>query len=801
MDSNKPRILVVDDQMQNRLLVVEYLEMIDVVVDEASSGRECLDKLKEQDYLLVILDVQMPVMDGFRVLEIMQQDKRMAEIPVVFVSAVFDSEEYILKGIEKGAIDYITKPINPEILKTKVQNFIKLYDKQQTLDQLVRSLESFNKRLQYSERKLKKITQSASDAIILLDKDFKVKFWNRASNQIFGYSRFEVLYEDFFDYTIADNSKTNLIEYINTIMKGNGKQQPGTIRLAAKSKHREEFPIELSLASFTEISGEINYTVVIRDITRRVHMEKEALKAKELRESNRVMKEFMDSVSHELRTPMNAILGISNMLTKYDADNLTPKQREGLEIISQSGSRLLELINDILDLSRIDANRINLSNDKIELEKFLATMRSLVLSLVNNKSIKFHIRKSISLPEIIYSDQKKISQILTNLLGNAVKFTREGKITLYLHFVDDRLYFEVSDSGIGIEEKYLESIFERFQQIDSSETKEFEGTGLGLNICKKLITLMGGEIRAESEVGKGTIMKFYLPLEKTEGTATRDESMVEPKNEVTSGITEDIDANALLAIIIYDNSEHQFWYANLLKTKGIQSLPFASSTEALQALHRYSPDLLLLKIEMPKVHGAPIITEISKDSNLKNIPIIAISQVEDFSIGELSENLVLLKEPTDEEMIQTALAKLSLKYRKQFQHNLILFEKKNRLKELVSEEDEVFFNASSDESWLILARKKIKNLILDGMDIDGENFKLIKWLITHNKYIPENIFITVINRPFDIVADELKKLSNCLVIGIQGIKKAGSLKAAIRNPVEISLTGLVTDNLYPDENE
>ena len=204
---------------------------------------------------------------------------------------------------------------------------------------------------------------------------------------------------------------------------------------------------------------------------------------------------------------------------------------------------------------------------------------------------------------------------------------------------------------------------------------------------------------------------------------------------------------------------------------------------------------------MPKVHGAPIITEISKDSNLKNIPIIAISQVEDFSIGELSENLVLLKEPTDEEMIQTALAKLSLKYRKQFQHNLILFEKKNRLKELVSEEDEVFFNASSDESWLILARKKIKNLILDGMDIDGENFKLIKWLITHNKYIPENIFITVINRPFDIVADELKKLSNCLVIGIQGIKKAGSLKAAIRNPVEISLTGLVTDNLYPDENE
>jgi PAS domain S-box-containing protein len=660
MNKEKPRILVVDDQVQNRLLVVEYLEILDVIVDEAASGKECLEKLNKNEYLLVILDVQMPIMDGFKVLELMQQDPRLANIPVVFVSAVFDSEDYILKGIEKGAIDYIVKPINPSILKTKVQNFINLYEKQQTLDQLVRSLESINKRLQYSEKKLKRITQSARDAIILLDKDFKVKFWNRASNQIFGYSRYEVLFENFIDYTIAESSKDSFMEYIDLLQKGNGKSYLGSIRIIGKNKNNEEFPIELSLASFTEVSGEINYTVVIRDITKRIQMEKEALKTKELRESNRVMKEFMDSVSHEIRTPMNAILGISNMLTKYGAENLTSKQREGLEIINQSGARLLDLINDILDLSRIDANRASVNNEIIELDKFLATMHSMVLSLIGNRPIKFHIRKSSGVPNKIYSDQKKLNQILTNLLGNAAKFTRQGKIILFIHYVENKIYFEVSDTGVGIAEEYLESIFERFQQIDNSETKEFEGTGLGLNICKKLIILMGGEIRAESELGKGTVMKFYIPVLNLEEKVV-EEGINTEKEHITNERIKEINVEAPLAIIIHDDEENLFWYANLLKTKGIESLPCNSSGEALQTINHYKPDLILLKIEMPKIHGASIITEISRDPELKNIPVIAISHVQELSIKETSEQFILLNEPVDEVMILKAIEDLNVK--------------------------------------------------------------------------------------------------------------------------------------------
>ncbi len=800
MDNEKPRILVVDDQAQNRLLVVEYLEVLDVIVDEASSGKMCLDMLRNQDYLLVILDVQMPVMDGYRVLEIMQEDQNLANIPVVFVSAVFDSEEYILKGIEKGAIDFIVKPINPEILKTKVQNFIKLYEKQQTLDSLVRSLETINKRLIYSEKKLKRITQSASDAIILLDKNFKVKFWNRASNQIFGFSRYEILYEDFFTYIISNNSINRLKQYIDSLNEGDGKLQQRSIRITGKNKRGEEFPIELSLASFVELNGDVNYTVVIRDITRRVIMEREALKAKELRESNLVMKEFMDSVSHELRTPMNAILGISNMLTKYGAENLTTKQREGLEIINQSGTRLLDLINDILDLSRIDANRVTVTSELIELDKFLATMHSMVLSLIGEKKIKFKIRKSSGIPQHFHSDLKKLNQILTNLLGNAVKFTQEGRIALFIHFFEGKLYFEVSDTGVGIAEEHLESIFERFQQIDNSETKEFEGTGLGLNICKKLIILMGGEIRAESELGKGTIMKFYLPLKKYDKRKTAFDSFNESQLKKDDYLN-NIDASAPLAIIIQDDKEHHFWYANLLKTKGIESFPCTSSMEALKAIHDYLPDFILLKIEMPKIHGSSFLTEIARGKKFTNIPIMAFSHVEDLSIKDISNPIILLKEPVNEDMILQAVDKLNVKRIQYIQDNLILFEKENRLKKYIGQYDEIIHNNSFIRTRFILGRCAIENLILDGMDIDGENFKLIKWLISQKIKYPKNILVVIANRPFDLILEELKKLPNCKLIGIQHVKQSGTIELAMKNTELTTLSVFETENLDFNENQ
>jgi PAS domain S-box-containing protein len=798
MNENVPRILIVDDQIQNRLLIIEYLEPLGIQIDEANSGKDCLKKLKEQAYTLVILDVQMPDLDGFQVLELMRQDKDLENIPVVFVSAIFDSEEYILKGIEKGAIDFITKPININILQSKVTNFLKLYEKQNALDRLVKTLETINKRLDDSERRFKRITQSANDAIIVLDKNYNVRFWNKASNQIFGFSKYEITFENFLENAIAPGSREELGKLIGSLNKTTSAMYRNTVRLFGKHKNGLEFPIELSLAYFTTTAKEINYTMVIRDITRRVAMEKEALKTKELRESNRIMKEFMDSVSHELRTPMNAILGISNMLLKYNAENLLPKQKEGLEIINQSGGRLLDMINDVLDLSRLDANRVSINNELLDLDKFLASLHSVMLSLIAEKRIKFYIRKSANVPQFIVTDQKKLNQILTNLLGNSAKFTSHGRINLLIHLIEDKLYFEVSDTGIGIDEEYLDEIFDKFRQIDNSATKEYKGTGLGLNICKRLIELMGGEIRAESEPGKGTMMKFYLPYLKVENTEIIESEEADKLLNVEIPGDEQSCARQL-ALIVEDNEEQRFWYSNILKNNGIDSIICTSSKDFFNAAARYLPDIVLLKMEMPKVHGHSILKAMNKYKELQRIPVLVITHTPDISIKGISNPISLLQEPVTDELIQTAIQKLVVSDLHRVKTDrLVLFEEENHLKNYLMNDDECLGTENFTSGKLILSRRFIKSLVFDGIDLMKDNFKLMKWLQTEKDFQPEQL-IVVSNNPFKLIVEELQKMPGHRFIPLHTVQNCNSLDEALATYEEYKDQTVISKTFSDDE--
>lgn len=780
MNENLPRVLVVDDKLQNRLLIAEYLEPLGVKIDEASSGKDCLELLKKQEYTLVILDVQMPGLSGFEVLEQMRIDKDLEDIPVVFVSAVFNSEEYILKGIEKGAIDFITKPININILQGKVNNFLRLYEKQKALDILVKTLEEINKQLEDSEKKFKRITQSANDAIIVLDNDYFVKFWNKAANHIFGYSRYEILSENFIDNSISPRSQNELKSLIEELLKSNNNMHSNTSRLTGRKKNGQEFPIELSLAYFLNTKKEMNYTLVIRDITKRVIMEKEALKAKELRESNLVMKEFMDSVSHELRTPMNAILGISNMILKYNSGNLLADQREGLEIINKSGTKLLEMINDILDLSRLEARKMVVTNDHFELDKFLAPLHSMIISLIGEKEIKFQIHKSANTPKVIFSDQKKLNQVLTNLLGNSAKFTDQGRIDLFIHKIQDKLYFEVSDTGIGIAEEYLEEIFEKFRQIDNSSTKEYKGTGLGLNICKKLIELLGGEIRAESELGEGTTILFYLPdhPEEEKDRGLQGES-AKPKS--VTYLVNSLNINNRLAVIVEDNDELCYWYANIFKNKDFNVITCSSSKDALQIVSEFFPDILVLEMEMPGIHGISILKSISRNCSLKHIPILAITHTSDLSIKSIDNPIILLQESVTDEMIHDSLQKiLQPKISRANSERIILYEKENHLKKCLNSEDECYHNEDFNFGKLLLVRRSIKTLVLDDIDLSGENFQLIKWLQKNKNFLPLKI-VVVSGKPFKYMMKELEKLPGLIILPISILKKFNSLDDALAN--------------------
>jgi PAS domain S-box-containing protein len=364
---------------------------------------------------------------------------------------------------------------------------------------------------------------------------------------------------------------------------------------------------------------------VSRDITERKDKE-ELMKAKEVAErANKAKSEFLANMSHEIRNPLNAIIGMTNTLAKTP---MTGDQKQFLNSIAISSRNLLNILNDILDFSKIEANKIDLTYANFNLKQLITETIEMFVPQAKAKGLFISYEIIDKVPENLYGDEKKIVQILNNLISNAIKFTNQGKVHLkvgayILNRENTTLKFSVEDTGVGVKKEDIPNMFESFRQLDISAKKEYQGTGLGLSIVKSLVELMNGKVSFESEFGKGSSVSFEIPVivSNLDGDPVRTEDIIHTEESVKT--------HKFRILVAEDDAINQLYLAGFLKSQGWIVDTASNGLIALDKFKKNEYDLILMDGQMPKMDGFETTQKIreleSSDSNNHHIPIIAIT--------------------------------------------------------------------------------------------------------------------------------------------------------------------------------
>lgn len=392
-----------------------------------------------------------------------------------------------------------------------------------------------------------------------------------------------------------------------------------------KSKHKEIMTELLSVAPIRNDKGEIsNFVMVTEDITERKQSEMELLRAKEqAEEATQAKEQFLSTMSHELRTPMNSVIGITNLLLE---EAPRPDQVENLNILKFSAGNLLAIINDILDLSKIEAGRIEFVEEDFDLHYTLINIKRTHAVRAKEKNVEIKLSVDNDLPSILKGDQQRLNQILNNLVSNAVKFTEEGSVHIHVDTVQEHpneveLCIRVQDSGIGIPHNKLHTIFESFRQATTETSNKYGGTGLGLAITRKLVELQGGVIYVESELGKGST--FHVTMRFTKGNVLY---RAEKPTPIISSAEGDR-LNGVRILLVDDNKINQKVAQKFLDKWDTEVLIANNGIEAIEMLKQNELDVILMDLQMPEMGGMEATQHIRKfdDKFKKQIPIIALT--------------------------------------------------------------------------------------------------------------------------------------------------------------------------------
>ncbi len=511
-------ILIVDDRPENLLALEAILEPLGQTLIRAGSGDDALRTLLRHDVAVILLDVQMPVLSGFETARLIKSRERSRYIPIIFLTAISKEEEYVFEGYSVGAVDYLFKPFQPDILRSKVSVFVDLYQKQRQLSIQQQRLVEADLRDLETRHMIVTIFNTAAELMFGMTSEDAV---GRDVRRLFP----EGLREGFFDTVCIDNAERT---------QDARKEGQHVLSFDALRSGGEPFPVEATVSCLA-VRGKRTYTLILRDISERKRVEQElqeqatslatamgelkglnaelADRQVELERAMAARSRFYASMSHELRTPINAVLGYSTLLLENIYGPLNEKQAEGIARTHKAAKHLLELVNDVLDLSKIEAGKIDLRLQPVAfpalIEDLFVTVRPLADQYGSPLSLE-HDGDAIN----VVSDPRRLRQILLNLLSNAIKFGRGNPIKVRSIPMDEGgVTIEVIDQGEGIAQADREKIFDEFVQL--GKTQRTEGTGLGLPISRRLAEMLNGRLEIESEISVGSTFRLVVPSAAT----------------------------------------------------------------------------------------------------------------------------------------------------------------------------------------------------------------------------------------------------------------------------------------------
>lgn len=694
-ESEKINILMVDDSPTNLLALETILEGPDRNLVRATSGDEALRYLLNDEVAVILLDVYMPGIDGLETAALIRGREKSRDIPIIFLTADSTGNRHIAKGYSLGAVDYILKPVEPDILRSKVAVFVELFKKTEEIKRQAELLHEKNLELENANlERLGMLIELGQQLAAEHDPTCVLEKFCHAARDIIGASHTCVgVLDDHAPKPFFCSSDQGTTVYADTdaplvdagllaillkerrpvrlseadallesaqLPAHNGAtrsflgtpifsstQVYGWLYLTNKigadefSEADERLAVTLSTQVAVAYENARLYTEAQRhaselqqEIAEREQAEEERARMlvreqaarAEAEAANRTKDEFLATLSHELRTPLTAILGWSHLLQTNKFDEKSTAR--ALETIERNARSQSQLIDDLLDVSRIITGKLRLDVRPVELTKIVEAVVESSRPAADVKKIKFEVTLDKSASHVM-GDATRLQQVFWNLFSNAVKFTPEGgRVEVRLERADSQAQFIVSDNGQGINPQFLPVIFDRFRQADGSTTRKHGGLGLGLAIAQHLVEMHGGTIKARSEgINKGATFTVMLPLvavnDNGEAGARISSSIKSDKKRVADCSPV---LDGLRILVVDDEDDTRDLILTVLKRCGAEVRGSESAAEALRAFKEWSPDLLVCDIGLPVEDGFSLLKKVrALDQQSGQIPAVALT--------------------------------------------------------------------------------------------------------------------------------------------------------------------------------